>query len=102
MKVVSNFSCNGLKKKAGESLSEDELEIIGPFLDQLKANDLIRGESKKKSASPVINPVVNSDSNDDVVELSLEELKEECKKRALKFHHRAGADKLKELLEASE
>ena len=50
MKVLKNFTCNGVRKKAGQFLSKEDKELIGgKFGEQLMKDDFIQGESKQLS-----------------------------------------------------
>lgn len=47
MKALRNFGCNGIKKKAGEEISAEELKKIGDFKEELVKKGHI-GQSSKK------------------------------------------------------
>ena len=59
MKVEKNFSCNGIRKKKGDSLSNEEMEKMRDHLDHLLAHGFLLGskmpekkEEKKADKKP--------------------------------------------------
>ena len=43
IKVLKNFSCNGLKKKVGQFLSEKDIQVIGEkFGKELRFKDFLQ------------------------------------------------------------
>ena len=95
LKALKNFTCNGVRKKAGEFLSENDKEKIGEKLGQKLINDdFIRSESEPKEESSSL----SYPSSDDLNEMDKEELMELAKKLGLKHHHNSGEDKIRELI----
>jgi len=48
MKALKNFSCNGVKKKKGDSISSEEMNKMGDLGKKLQFDDFIsNGEAQK-------------------------------------------------------
>ena len=90
-RALKNFSCNKIRKKAGDYLSKEELEMIGEkFLKGLMANDFIQmGVDSKKN--PLKDEVILGD-------LGRDALLEHAKSLGLKPHYKLGEDKIKEMI----
>lgn len=99
-KALKNFSCNKVRKKVGEFLTDEECEKIGSeFGEQLKKDGFIREESAQVKApelepEPELEPVLK----DNLDEMDKDQLLNECKELGIKPHHRAKEDKIRELI----
>jgi len=57
MKVLKNFGCNGIKKKAGQMLSDEDKKIIGKeFGEQLLKDDFIMMSGKEAPKAELKKP----------------------------------------------
>ena len=52
LKAKFNFKCNGLSKKQGDSLNEEELKKISDFKDQLLKDGILEEEKKELKEEP--------------------------------------------------
>lgn len=102
IKVLKNFSCNGVKKKIGQFLSKEDKDIIGEnFGKELLHKDFLQMESEPKPA-----PIIESNDSPKVIEkeaFGLDELDKPglwryAKNLGLNPHHNTGENKLKEMI----
>lgn len=102
IKVLKNFSCNGLKKKVGQFLSEKDIQVIGEkFGKELRFKDFLQMESEPKPA-----PIIESNSSPEVIkkevfcldELDKSGLYQYAKELGLNPHWNAGEGKLREII----
>lgn len=108
IKVLRNFKCNGVRKKAGEMLSKDEQEKMGEeFLKEHFKNDFLILNSKKSPFEDEENEDSNENNNDsdndsdddsDLDEMNKEELLAKAKELGLDPHGRTGEEKLREMI----
>lgn len=57
MKVLKNFSCNGVRKKIGDILTEEECKIIGELGKGLIANDFLQKGTPLKEVKKEVKEV---------------------------------------------
>lgn len=57
MKALKNFSCNGVRKKKGDSISSEEMQKMGDAGKKMQSEDYISNAgSEKPSPGPSENP----------------------------------------------
>ena len=67
MKVLKNFACNGVKKKVGQILTEEEAEKIGQkFGEQLVKDDFIQLSEEDQDSDEDENLDSDSDQDQDL------------------------------------
>ena len=100
MKALKNFTCNGVRKKAGDLLSKEELVMLGDLKGGLVKDDFLQmGESKKEEKEEEKAELpVEPEMKDDLCDLDREGLMKYAKDLGLNPHHNCGEEKLREMV----
>lgn len=98
LKALKNFSCNGVKKKAGEMLSDEDKKIIGKeFGEMLIKNDMIGSASVKKPDLDLKDEDLK-DEEKSLDDMDKSELMEKAKNLGIKVHGASKEEKIREMI----
>lgn len=94
IKVLKNFSCNNVRKKIGDYLSDEDKKKIGKsFGEQLFKDDFLQrvGKENKQAESHQ-----EAEKEDDLSSMDKEQLLAVAEEMSLEVDKRKGADKIRE------
>ena len=113
-KLLNDYSENGILLKAGEYSREELIELYGSketfefCLNCTSLRDvLIENKEEKMDKRIIENKAIlggfeNKEVKEEVNELTLEDYKKIADEKGIKYHHKAGIKKIKELIKDSE